>query len=235
MRQIVLDTETTGLEFRKGHRVIEIGCVELINRKTTQRRYHIYLNPEFQIDAAAQAIHGLSNEDLADKPKFAAIAHEFIEFIQGAELLIHNADFDRGFLDNEFALIGKPPLAEITTSIVDTLKMARDIRPGRRNSLDVLCREFSIDNSGRQFHGALLDAELLAEVYLAMTRGQENLLMDLDEPASNPALTCTQHDSRPNLRVLRACAEEVSAHEQVLGEITKESKGKCLWLAEPVA
>ena len=233
MRQIVLDTETTGLEFKKGHRVIEIGCVEIINRKTTQRRYHAYLNPEFQIDAAAQAIHGLSNEDLADKPKFAEIAYEFIEFIQGAELLIHNADFDRGFLDNELALIGKPPLAELTTRIVDTLKMARDMRPGRRNSLDVLCKEFSVDNSGRQLHGALLDAELLAEVYLAMTRGQENLLMDIDiAPAQEEH--CTQNMSRRSLMIVRATEDECAEHERVLQEVSKESKGKCVWLsAEP--
>jgi DNA polymerase-3 subunit epsilon len=235
MRQIVLDTETSGLDFRKGHRVIEIGCIELINRKATQRSYHVYLNPEFQIDAAAQAVHGLSNEYLADKPKFVEIANEFIEFIQGAELLIHNAEFDRGFLDNEFALIGKPALAEIASSIVDTLKLARDMRPGRRNSLDVLCKEFSVDNSGRQLHGALLDAELLAEVYLAMTRGQENLLMDIDEGSALQSSVERQNDVRPTLLVLRATADEVAVHEQVLSEITKESKGKCLWPTEPLA
>ncbi len=230
MRQVVLDTETTGLEFKKGHRVIEIGCVELLNRKVTQHRYHTYLNPEFQIDAAAQAIHGLSNEDLADKPRFSDIVNDFIEFIQGAELLIHNADFDRGFLDNELALIGKPPLSDIVSGIVDTLQMARDIRPGRRNSLDVLCKEFSVDNSGRQLHGALLDSELLAEVYLAMTRGQENLLMDIDIAPIHEASE-NQDTPRLPLVIVRATDDECTEHIRVLEEINKESKKKCLWLA----
>lgn len=231
MRQIVLDTETTGLDYKKGHRIIEIGCVELINRKVTQRRYHVYLNPEFEIDAAAQAVHGLSNEYLADKPKFAEAASEFIDFIQDAELLIHNAEFDRGFLDNEFALLGKPPLAELTAGIIDTLKLAREMRPGRRNSLDVLCKEFDVNNSGRQLHGALLDAELLAEVYLAMTRGQDTLLMDLDDA---PAIATPQTADTATLPriVLRATEAELAEHERVLTEIAKESKGKCLWLAE---
>ncbi|MBV2235593.1 MAG: DNA polymerase III subunit epsilon [Sterolibacterium sp.] len=236
MRQIVLDTETTGLDYRKGHRVIEIGCIELINRKPTQRRYHVYLNPEFEIDAAAQAIHGLSNEDLADKPKFAEISNEFIEFIQDAELLIHNAEFDRGFLDNEFALLGKPPLAELTVGIIDTLKLARDMRPGRRNSLDVLCKEFDVDNSGRQLHGALLDAELLAEVYLAMTRGQETLLMDLDSPPAGTTLHTTPADlTRQPRKILRATASEQAEHDRVLAEIAKESQGNCLWLTKDSA
>lgn len=232
MRQIVLDTETSGLDYKKGHRVIEIGCIELVNRKPTQRRYHVYLNPEFQIDAAAQAVHGLSNEDLADKPKFAEVANEFIEFIRGAELLIHNAEFDRGFLDNEFGLLGMPPLAEVASGIVDTLKLARDMRPGRRNSLDVLCKEFDVDNSGRQLHGALLDAELLAEVYLAMTRGQDTLLMDLDDVPAHQAMQLAGGEAVPRV-VLRASEEELAEHERVLGEVAKESKGKCLWLAEP--
>ena len=235
MRQIVLDTETTGLDYRKGHRIIEIGCVELINRKVTQRRYHVYLNPEFEIDAAAQAIHGLSNEDLADKPKFAEVAGDFIDFIQGAEVLIHNAEFDRGFLDNEFALIGRPTLAELTTDIIDTLKLARDMRPGRRNSLDVLCREFDVDNSGRQLHGALLDAELLAEVYLAMTRGQDTLLMDLDDSPASNTLQAVEGAALPRI-VVRATDDELAEHAQLLAEINKESKNQCLWLnpANPV-
>lgn len=230
MRQVVLDTETTGLEFRKGHRVIEIGCVELLNRKVTQHRYHTYLNPEFQIDAAAQAIHGLSNEDLADKPRFAEIVNAFVDFIQGAELLIHNADFDRGFLDNELALIGKPPLSEVVSGIVDTLQMARDMRPGRRNTLDVLCKEFSVDNSGRQLHGALLDAELLAEVYLAMSRGQENLLMDIEDAPIHELMGAGGTPRLP-LIIVRATEDECAEHARVLEEISKESKGKCLWLS----
>ncbi len=234
MRQIVLDTETSGLDYKKGHRIIEIGCIELISRKPTQRRYHAYLNPECQIDAGAQAVHGLTNEDLQDKPKFAEIAAEFIDFIQGAELLIHNAEFDRGFLDNEFGLMGQPPLSSICASVIDTLKLARELRPGRKNSLDALCREYAIDNSGRQLHGALLDAELLAEVYLAMTRGQENLIMELDDTPSPTAHLNVIGVSAP-LIVLRASSEELAEHERVLAEIAKESKGKCMWLAESVA
>lgn len=232
MRQIILDTETTGLDYKQGHRIIEIGCVELQNRKLTQRRYHVYLNPEFQIDAAAQAVHGLSNEDLADKPKFAEIAAEFIEFIRGAELLIHNAEFDRGFLDNEFALLGREPLSKFANGITDTLKLARDMRPGRRNSLDALCKEYGIDNSGRQLHGALLDAELLAEVYLAMTRGQDSLLTDIaDTSAAHPAISSIEPASTAPRILLSATAEELAEHIKILGEIAKESKGKCLWQA----
>lgn len=228
MRQIVLDTETTGLDWRKGHRILEIGCVELLDRKPTQRHYHVYLNPEFQVDAAAQAVHGLSNEFLADKPKFAEVARDFIRFIEGAEILIHNAEFDRGFIDNEFALMGLPALTTITAGIVDTLQLARDLRPGRRNSLDVLCKEFDVDNSGRQLHGALLDAELLAEVYLAMTRGQETLLMDLESVVETTHGHEIVLDMVPGI-VLRANDEELAAHEQVLNELDKEHKNPSLW------
>lgn len=237
MRQVVLDTETTGLDYRKGHRIIEIGCVELINRQVTQRRFHVYVNPEFAIDAGAQAVHGISNEMLADKPRFADIAADFIDFVSDAELLIHNAEFDRGFLDNEFALLGKPPLQEVVSAITDTLKMARELRPGRRNSLDVLCKEFEVDNSGRQLHGALLDAELLAEVYLAMTRGQESLLMELDiaPPRQGQADGLAVTSELPRPRVLRATAAELVEHERVLTEIAKESKGACLWQHTPEA
>lgn len=232
MRQIVLDTETTGLDWRKGHRILEIGCVELLNRKPTQRHYHVYLNPEFQVDAAAQAVHGLSNEFLADKPRFAEVARDFIRFIEGAEILIHNAEFDRGFIDNEFALMGLPALAMITAGIIDTLQLARDMRPGRRNSLDVLCKEFDVDNSGRQLHGALLDAELLAEVYLAMTRGQETLLMDLDSAIEIAQSHETSMDAVQRI-VLRASAEELAAHERVLNELDREHRSPCLWRPAP--
>ena len=234
MRQIILDTETTGMDYRKGHRIVEIGCVELVGRKLTQRNYHAYLNPECQIEAGAQAVHGLTNEFLQDKPKFAEIATEFVEFIQGAELLIHNAEFDRGFLDNEFGLLGLPSLASISTNIVDTLKLARELRPGRKNSLDALCREYAIDNSGRQLHGALLDAELLADVYLAMTRGQDNLIMDLSVTPQTEVGALVEGGTVP-LVVLRASDAELAEHERVLAEVAKESKGKCLWLAEPAA
>lgn len=229
MRQIILDTETSGLDYKKGHRIVEIGCVEMIGRKLTQRSYHVYLNPECQIEAGAQAIHGLTNEDLQDKPKFAEIAGEFVDFIQGAELLIHNAEFDRGFLDNELGLIGKPALGLICSGIVDTLKLARELRPGRKNSLDALCKEYAIDNSGRQLHGALLDAELLADVYLAMTRGQDNLIMDLDVAPAPDAQIPIEGFSAAPLCVLRASSEELLAHERVLAEISRESKGTCVW------
>lgn len=232
MRQIVLDTETTGLEFRLGHRVIEIGCVELIGRKLTNRRFHHYLNPERPIEAGAQAVHGLTNEFLQDKPKFAEIAAEFQDFVRGAELVIHNAAFDLGFLNNELELLGREALDQVCGGVTDTLRLARELRPGRKNSLDALCTEYAIDNSGRQLHGALLDAELLAEVYLAMTRGQENLIMDLDlAPTAGAQLLPA--GERLALVVLRASAEELAEHARVLAEIAKESKGKCVWQVEP--
>jgi DNA polymerase-3 subunit epsilon len=230
MRQIVLDTETTGLDFRTGDRVIEIGCVEMSARKLTRRHFHRYLNPQRPIDAGAQAVHGLTSEFLADKPKFAEVAAEFVDYIRDAELVIHNAAFDVGFLNNELALLGLEPLDKVCGSVIDTLKMARDIRPGRKNSLDALCNEYGVDNSNRQLHGALLDAELLAEVYLAMTRGQESLMMDLSPPTHDNVVAFA--GERPVLRVLRACSEELADHERVLAEIARESKGKCLWLAE---
>jgi DNA polymerase-3 subunit epsilon len=226
-RQVILDTETTGLEWRQGDRVIEIGCVELANRKLTGRHFHRYLNPERPIAAGAQAVHGLSDEFLADKPKFAEIVDEFLEFVAGAELIIHNAPFDVGFLDYELSLLDREPLKAGVDNIVDTLKMAREMRPGKKNSLDALCGEFGVDNSGRQLHGALLDAELLAEVYLGMTRGQESLMMDLEMGSAEVAALVT--GERPPIRVLSASADELAEHERVLVEIDKESKGKTLW------
>jgi len=171
MRQIILDTETTGLDFRLGDRIIEIGCVELLNRKLTGQRFHRYINPKREVEAGALAVHGLSSEFLQDKPTFDEVVVAFLDFVQGAELVIHNAAFDIGFLDNELALLNKAPLGQVCSGVVDTLKMARELHPGRRNSLDALCERYSINNSGRTLHGALLDAEHLAEVYLAMTRG----------------------------------------------------------------
>jgi DNA polymerase-3 subunit epsilon len=227
MRQVMLDTETTGLEWRQGERVIEIACVEMISRKLTGRHFHCYLNPERAIGAGAQAVHGLTNEFLADKPKFAAIADELLEFVCDAELIIHNAPFDVGFLDNELTLIGKEPLKTGCESITDTLKMARELRPGKKNNLDALCSEFGVDNSNRQLHGALLDAELLAEVYLAMTRGQESLMMDLEMGAAE--IAALNMGERPAIRVLAATTDELADHERVLTEIDKESKGKTLW------
>lgn len=228
MRQVVLDTETTGLDFRLGDRVIEIGCVELLNRKLTGQRFHRYINPEREVEAGALAVHGLSNEFLQDKPRFGEIVAEFLDFIRGAELVIHNAAFDVGFLNNELALQRKSPLDQACAGVVDTLKMARELHPGRRNSLDALCERYAIDNSGRTLHGALLDAELLAEVYLAMTRGQESLVIEIDA-ASTPGLQDVRDVRRMPLRVLRASAEEQAEHERVLAEIGKESKGNCIW------
>ncbi len=228
MRQIILDTETTGLDFRLGDRIIEIGCVELLNRKLTGQRFHRYINPEREVEAGAMAVHGLSNEFLQDKPTFDEIVVAFLDFVQGAELVIHNAAFDIGFLDNELALLNKASLGQVCSGVVDTLKMARELHPGRRNSLDALCERYSINNSGRTLHGALLDAELLAEVYLAMTRGQESLIMEL-EAAPVPGLQVGVEMERPHLRVLRASAAELTEHERVLAEIDKESKGNRLW------
>jgi DNA polymerase III subunit epsilon len=227
VRQVMLDTETTGLEWRQGERVIEIGCVELLSRKLTGRHFHCYLNPGRAIGAGAQAVHGLTDEFLADKPRFADIADELLEFVRDADVVIHNAPFDVGFLDNELALVGRESLKAGCESITDTLKMARELRPGKKNNLDALCSEFGVDNSNRQLHGALLDAELLAEVYLAMTRGQESLMMDLEMGAAEMAALNT--GERPPIRVLTASAEDLAGHERVLAEIDKESKGKCLW------
>lgn len=229
MRQIVLDTETTGLEWQQGHRVIEIGCVEIVGRKLTGRRFHRYLNPGREIDPGAQAVHGITAEFLADKPRFGEVVAELIDVIRGAELVIHNAAFDVGFLDNELALLGMAPLGEVCGGVVDTLKLAKELNPGKRASLDVLCERYEIDNSGRTLHGALLDAELLAEVYLAMTRGQESLVMDLDLPAAVAESPGGAPVERVPLRVLLASEEELAAHEKLLDEITKESKGRCVW------
>jgi len=229
----VLDTETTGLYARNGDRVVEIGCVELVDRKLTGRRLHRYINPEREVPIEAQRIHGLTDEFLADKPRFRDIAAELADFIREAELVIHNASFDMEFLNAEFGLLGSAEMEsarQICAGVVDTLKMARDMRPGKRNSLDALCGEYGVDNSNRQFHGALLDAELLAEVYLAMTRGQESLVMELEAPP--PEVVDFVAGSRPALRVLRAAESELVEHERVLKEIDRESKGKCLWLTE---
>lgn len=227
-RQVILDTETTGLEWRQGDRVIEIGCIELVNRRPSGRRFHRYLNPQRPIGAGAQAVHGITDEFLADKPKFADIADELLEFLNGAEVIIHNAPFDVGFLDYELSLIERGPLADVCATITDTLKMARELRPGKKNSLDALCAEFGIDNSNRQLHGALLDAELLAEVYLAMTRGQESLMIALD---AGVAMNFAFSGERPPIRVLTPSAEELAEHERVLAEIDQASGGKTLWRA----
>lgn len=232
MRQIVLDTETTGLEVEHGHRIIELACIELVNRRRTSRTYHQYLQPDREIDQGAMEVHGITPEMLADKPRFADIAGAWLEFVDGAELVIHNAAFDLGFLNQELRLCGQaPPRIEDRCSIMDTLALARRLHPGQRNSLDALCRRYSIDNSGREFHGALLDAELLAEVYLAMSGGQGALL--LDEPlvrGSGAPESCRLIDrSGLTLLVQRASAEELAEHEAFLALLAAQAGGQVLW------
>jgi DNA polymerase-3 subunit epsilon len=236
-RQIILDTETTGLEPSAGHRVIEIGCVEMLDRKLTGQRFHVYINPEREIDEGAVEVHGLSAEFLADKPRFADIANDFIDFVDGAELIIHNAPFDVGFINHEFRLLKQvaPPISERCT-IVDTLMMARKKHPGQRNSLDALCKRYGIDNSQRTLHGALLDAEILAEVYLAMTGGQITLLLDQEEEGahSEEIVMPFAHTgmTRPPLPIILATPEESENHTRRLEEIDKASYGNCLWKAQ---
>ncbi len=228
MRQIVLDTETTGLEPALGHRIIEIAAVELVNRRLTGNHFHRYLNPEREIDEGAQQVHGLTLEFLAEKPRFADIAEEFLAFIRGAELIIHNAAFDLGFLNHELALLGLEPVESHCVGVVDTLRMAREMHPGQKNNLDALCKRYGVDNSNRTLHGALLDAELLADVYLALTRGQESLMIELETPAAQlPGLPLGRGDQP--LVVLRASEEELAAHEALLSELDRESKGACVW------
>ena len=232
MRQIFLDTETTGLEHKLGHRIIEIGCVEMKNRRLTRQHLHYYLNPDRDIDEGALSVHGITIDFLQDKPRFSDIAAEFLDFIQGAELIIHNASFDIGFLNAELAMIDKSPIETVCHSVLDTLSMARELYPGKKNNLDALCERYSIDNTRRTLHGALLDAEILAEVYLAMTRGQESLIMDLGTEI-NPSASAIQANHKAQgkqLRVLRASDVEIAEHEQQLLAIQKESKGNCLWL-----
>ncbi|MGE0874464.1 MAG: DNA polymerase III subunit epsilon [Burkholderiales bacterium] len=225
-RQIVLDTETTGLNARLGDRVVEIGCIELLNRRVTDRHFHRYLNPERDIEEGAAKVHGLTREFLADKPLFRDVAGEFLDHVRGAELLIHNAPFDVEFLDMELAQAGLGSLTDHVAGIVDTLAMARELRPGKRNSLDALCEHYAVSNAHRTLHGALLDAELLAEVYLAMTRGQESLVIDLDSPGT--AAEAARIDTS-GLVVLGATPDELAAHEQVLDRLDRQAKAGSLW------
>ena len=231
MRQVILDTETTGLNPATGDRIIEIGCVEMIGRRLTDRTFHYYINPERDIDAGAFAVHGLSREFLSDKPVFGNIVDQLIEFVDGAEIVIHNAAFDLGFLDNEFALLKRPAFRSLAAKITDTLLDARQMFPGKRNSLDALCERFSISNEHRTLHGALLDAQLLAEVYLAMTRGQEDLTIDLiDYTVNNDA--AGQPKALPtNLKLMAASPDDCKAHEQILADIAKASKKDPVWSA----
>jgi DNA polymerase-3 subunit epsilon len=235
MRRIVLDTETTGLEPAEGHRIIEVACLELFDRRATGRHFHRYLNPERAVDIAATQVHGMTVEDLADKPRFADIAVEFLEYIRGAELIIHNAAFDVGFIDAELARLG-PEYGRLRdhATILDTLALAREMYPGQRNSLDALCKRYSVDNSHRELHGALLDAQILLDVYLAMTGGQTALVLgEVTElhvsVAYEPAAA-----ARPRgvLRVVRASNDELAAHERILQVIDKMSGGKTVWRRE---
>ena len=229
MRQIVLDTETTGLDPKQGHRVIELAAIELCNRKVSERRFHRYLNPERAIDAGAAEVHGLTLERLQDEPKFAEIAPALLEFISGAELIIHNAPFDVGFLNRELELAGLPPLTNHCPNVIDTLKLAKELHPGKKNNLNALCDRYQIDNSNRTLHGALLDTELLAEVYLSMTRGQESLLGDGNEEWEEKIFTSAGDTLRPALYIMLASAEEMAQHAQQLRDIEQASKGACLW------
>jgi len=229
MRQIILDTETTGLDHRQGHRIIEIGCVELVNRRLTQRHLHFYLNPERDIDVGATGVHGLTWDDLKDKPRFADRAAELVEFIRDAELVIHNAPFDVGFLDAELAAAGLPPLSQHCAGVLDTMRLAKDLHPGKRSSLDVLCERYQVDNSGRTLHGALLDAELLSDVYLAMTRGQESLAISIETVVVSTR-TLREAGERTLLRIIRASDDEVSVHAAYLVSLERESRRAPVWI-----
>jgi DNA polymerase-3 subunit epsilon len=240
MRQLILDTETTGLDPASGHRIIEIGCIELIDRKLTGNRFHVYLNPEREVDPGAVEVHGLSTAFLADKSRFNDIAQDFLGFIDGAELVIHNAPFDVGFINHELKRAGSnfKTVADYC-EVLDTLLMARKKHPGQRNSLDALCKRYGIDNKHRSLHGALLDAEILTEVYLAMTGGQTTLMLELEEPSpSNSDAGVAQSrsglpTSRPRLRLIQCTEGEILAHQQRLSEIDKASGGQCLWSSSP--
>ncbi|MDR5772138.1 MULTISPECIES: DNA polymerase III subunit epsilon [unclassified Caballeronia] len=235
MRQLILDTETTGLNARTGDRIIEIGCVELVNRRLTGNNLHLYVNPERDSDPGALAVHGLTTEFLRDKPKFTEIAAQLRDFISGAELIIHNAPFDVGFLDMEFALLGLPKVSTMCAGVIDSLAQAKQMFPGKRNSLDALCDRFGISNAHRTLHGALLDSELLAEVYLAMTRGQESLVIDMlgDQPSQGTTGTPLIALDDLDLTVIAASADELAAHEAVLSDLDRAIKGTSVWRTEP--
>ncbi len=236
LRQIVLDTETTGLDPGEGHRIIEIGCVELVNRRHTRRTFHVYLQPDREIDEGAIEVHGITNEFLKDKPRFADIVDDFLAFVEGAELVIHNAPFDVGFLNHELAMLGDRGRIEDHCRILDTLALARKLHPGQRNSLDALCKRYDVDNSGRELHGALLDAEILADVYLAMTGGQATLLLGEEATESAGAQQSGDEvvdrvDDKPPLRVIRASTSEAEAHEAFL-EAIRAAGVEPLWTGQ---
>ncbi|GLQ00892.1 DNA polymerase III subunit epsilon [Methylophaga thalassica] len=239
-RQVILDTETTGISTAEDHRIIEIGCVEMVNRRLTGQTFHQYINPHREIDAGAIEVHGITNEFLADKPSFEDIAEDFLQFIEGAELIIHNAPFDVGFIDHELKkLSGEKRRVNKLCTVLDTLKMARDKHPGQKNNLDALCKRYDVDNSNRELHGALLDAEILADVYLAMTGGQVSMLLAANEeetvtstPSGSEAEEVIATVKSRNLKVIRASEEELAAHEAMLEKVQKSSGGECVWLRE---
>lgn len=230
MRQIILDTETTGLDPNQGHRIIEVAAVEMINRRLTGTHLHRYVNPDREIDPGAMQVHGITPEFLQDKPRFADIAREFVDFIQGAELIIHNAPFDVGFLNMELRLLEMPPLGSWCDRVTDTLAMAKALRPGQRNNLDALCKHYGVDNAARTLHGALLDCELLAAVYLALTRGQESLSIGLEMHRVDRGQSAAR--ARPRPLLVEASAAEREAHAGLLDAIAHESGDACLWRAE---
>jgi len=232
VRQVVLDTETTGLEVSEGHRIIEIGCVELVHRRPTGRTWQRYVRPEREVDAAALAVHGITNEFLAAQPRFADVAAEFLEFIDGSELIIHNAPFDVGFLDLELKLAGLDRSIAAVCRVLDTLALSRKLHPGQRNSLDALCKRYSVDNSARDLHGALLDARILVDVYLAMSGGQAALSLDAEPVATDSATTSAAQLARRgtvHIPVIRANAAELAAHELAMQAIERASNGRALF------
>jgi DNA polymerase-3 subunit epsilon len=234
MRQIVLDTETTGLNPNSGDRIIEIGCVELVNRQLTGNNFHSYINPERDSEEGALAVHGLTTEFLSDKPRFAEIAKELRDYVQGAEIIIHNAPFDLAFLNAEFARLGFSHFKGDVAGVTDTLVLAKEMYPGKRNSLDALCDRYEISNTHRVLHGALLDAELLAEVYLAMTRGQNSLTIDLEVSETiSVGDAAIEIASMAEIIVLQATEDELVEHEALLDKLDKEVKGTCVWRAVP--
>jgi DNA polymerase III subunit epsilon len=227
-RQVVLDTETTGLNAKLGDRIIEIGCIEILSRRVGERHFHAYLNPERDVDLGATRVHGLTLEDLRQRPKFAQVAKEFLDFVSGAEVFIHNAEFDLEFLDLELARCGLGKFTDYA-KVSDTLAFARELHPGRKNTLDALCERYFVNNAHRTLHGALLDAQLLAECYLAMTRGQESLVMELDTPAQTAAAAALMAIDLTNLIVLPALPEEVALHEAYLDAMEKDAKRPSVW------
>ena len=230
MRQIVLDTETTGLEVSQGHRIIEIGCVELVSRRPTGRHFHRYLNPEREIDEGAVAVHGLTLAKLSREPRFAEVVHELLDFLADAELIIHNAAFDVGFLNAELSKVaGDLGPIEQRCRVLDTLLLAREMHPGQRNSLDALCKRYGVDNSKRELHGALLDARILADVYLAMTGGQSALALTESSQAKKVMVSAPLQRPAGSLRVIHAAADEISAHEAMVERIAKASGGKAIF------